>query len=777
MSHIDRLLFALIAALLVFPSTVSAQHAPTIGYLFPSVVMPGQSTDVVLGGYDWTPDMQLFVHDERITLELIGEPGPILVPEPPYWFGKKSRRVPFPLPREQRARLTVPADVPPGIVKWQAANANGATATGSFVVGRLPVLTEQPDRTSPQTVSDLPVSIAAQIRHIREVDDYRFTAAADGPVTARIVARAIGSDLNAVLEIVNEHGRIIADCADTAGYDTALTFTAKAGETYVARVYDLDFRGNRAFVYQLDLAAQPRLLAAIPAVGQRGQTHPVEFVGCGLTAGTSQPESLIVEVRFPDDAADTFVYELDTSFGTCAPVTLKLTDNPQHSATIDRLSIPCGLTGVLDKRYAEHRYALTGAKGDVWAISATGCSFESVPDVAVAVYDYTGKQLARNDDLTPTTTSAGLEFKVPADGDYQIGVTGTSLLCGSRAATYHLSVEPTSPDFVLEAPELLNAAIGEKTKLVVKAVRRGNFTDPIDITITGLPAGLVVAEDLQIPARQNSLTVELEVAADAAATAALIQVTGTANIAEQSVSRHSMPTLLATTLKPPFEIDAEGQDDVTKWPRGTTFPAPVLIERDPGFTGDIVLEMTSRQGRHRQGIRGPELIVKPEVTRILYPVTLPEWLETTRTSRMVVNGVAQVADPQGNIRYSVTRQKTRMGFLPTGALLKISADETEITATPGQTLTVPISIDRSVKLSEQVLLELTSARQEIGFIAEPLSLPASASRCEFTVAVSPSATEDSEHWLTIRATLLKNGTDPVISETRTLVRIANDSDR
>jgi hypothetical protein len=112
-------------------------------------------------------------------------------------------------------------------------------------------------------------------------------------------------------------------------------------------------------------------------------------------------------------------------------------------------------------------------------------------------------------------------------------------------------------------------------------------------------------------------------------------------------------------MPPPFSLDAEGKNDVTKWPRGTTFPAPVLIERNEGFTGDIVLEMAARQGRHRQGIRGPELSVQPGIDRILYPVFLPEWLETTRTSRMVVNGVSQVADPQGRVRYLSSKLKTR----------------------------------------------------------------------------------------------------------------------
>ena len=192
------------------------------------------------------------------------------------------------------------------------------------------------------------------------------------------------------------------------------------------------------------------------------------------------------------------------------------------------------------------------------------------------------------------------------------------------------------------------------------------------MAVSGLPVGVTVSDNLQVAARQNVLNAELKVAPDAAATAALVEVIGTATIDAQAVQRTSRPVLVATTIKPPFMIDAEGQDDVTKWPRGSTFPAPVLITRDESFAAEIVLEMTSRQGRHRQGINAPELTVAPGVSRILYPVYLPEWLETTRTSRMVVNGVAQVADPKGNMRYSVSRQKTRMGFLPTGALLKVS---------------------------------------------------------------------------------------------------------
>jgi hypothetical protein len=227
-------------------------------------------------------------------------------------------------------------------------------------------------------------------------------------------------------------------------------------------------------------------------------------------------------------------------------------------------------------------------------------------------------------------------------------------------------------------------------------------------------------------------------------------------------------------MKPPFSIDAEGQDDVTKWPRGSTFPAPVLIARDAGFDAEIMLEMTSMQGRHVQGISGPELIVAPGVSRILYPVYLPEWLETTRTSRMVVNGVARVADPKGNVRYSVSHQKTRMGFLPTGALLKISAGETEFQAKPGAEILIPIHIDRSEKLTERITLELCGQDSQLSpFVANPQDLASDVSHSEFTISIIPTASSRTEHPLKIRATLMKDGSYPVISETTVLVELVD----
>ena len=99
-----RALAGSLLMLFFFSSNADAQQVPSIGYMFPPGGQAGSTIDVVLGGYDWTPDMELFVRDSRIQLVMTGAPGPVIVPEPPYWFGKKARRGPFMLPRETPAK-------------------------------------------------------------------------------------------------------------------------------------------------------------------------------------------------------------------------------------------------------------------------------------------------------------------------------------------------------------------------------------------------------------------------------------------------------------------------------------------------------------------------------------------------------------------------------------------------------------------------------------------------------------------------------------------------
>src|SRR5437773_6538559 len=155
--------FLALACLLSTARSAHAQKVPEAGYIFPAGGKAGTIVDVHLGGYDWTPDMEFFVHDKRMRLIPSGPLGPILIPPPPYWFGAKGRITALPLPREVPAKLTIPADVGPGPIYWQAANANGCTSVGVFIVGNGSEIVEEEGRSEPQSLAKLPVTVSGRL--------------------------------------------------------------------------------------------------------------------------------------------------------------------------------------------------------------------------------------------------------------------------------------------------------------------------------------------------------------------------------------------------------------------------------------------------------------------------------------------------------------------------------------------------------------------------------------------------------------------------------------
>ncbi|MFN0196687.1 MAG: PPC domain-containing protein [Planctomycetaceae bacterium] len=771
-------LFMAIATALLSPSQCFGQLAPEVGYIHPAGGKAGTVVDVVLAGYDWTPDMQYFFHDPRIQVEIIGPLTEALIPDPPYWFGKKARGSSTPLPREIAARITIPADMPAGPVRWQVANANGASAMGQFIVGHANELVEDKLRAEAAAqgrrviplLPELPVVISGRVKRIEEVDRYRFVAAKTGPVTCELFARRLGSPLDGVLEVYNAKGEQLVDIAATDGQDLATTFAVEQGQEYTLHLYDVDFRGERAQVYRLAVTAGPRIASASPSGGRRGTTQEITFTGYGLATGAPILESIAQPVAFPTDAAlQQLNYTLTTPHGQTPEFPLILDDVPNLAkpATATEpvvLALPVAVTGTLNAAGLD-RYSVTGKTGEIWSIHATGSRILSPVDPSVAVLGPDGKELARNDDVSGST-DAFLLYTLPMDGTYQIAVTDMGNPNVERPRTYRLTLATPVAGFDVSVPEFFNVPSAGMAELVLKVERKGGFVDPISVTVSGLPDGYTVPADLMVPQGAAELKIPVTVSPQAAVKAApaIISAKGTVN--GQEMLKTTRPVLVAGTMIPPFKFDGEGKDDVTKWRRGTTFPAPVNIERNPGFDGEIILVQTAKNDRHRQGIWGPEMPVPPGVSRILYPVYVPEWLETTRTSRIVLNGWTKLPDPQGNIRYVQAKMLTRIGFLPIGALFKMSHEPTEYRLKPGDAIDVTLQFSRSPELREAVLVELILDEEQAGLLAaEPLTVPADQMQAVFHVTSLADKRLEGDYKVKLRATTFQPGKLPVISET------------
>jgi hypothetical protein len=224
--------------------------------------------------------------------------------------------------------------------------------------------------------------------------------------------------------------------------------------------------------------------------------------------------------------------------------------------------------------------------------------------------------------------------------------------------------------------------------------------------------------------------------------------------------------LLATTLKPRSKVTPVDKDGGRRVHRGATYPAEITVERLEGYQGEVSVQMAAAQSRHRQGITGPELTVPPGVNRTQYPVFLPEWLETARTSRIAVIGVTKVPDPRGTPRYLVSPVDGQITMSIEGALLKVSHAAVELKVTPGQTLEIPLRIFRSAKLPESVRLELRLGKDLVGALkADPLIVPPKQVEAVLRVTATPKLGISGSHTITVRATALQDGKYPAVSET------------
>ena len=404
--------------------------------------------------------------------------------------------------------------------------------------------------------------------------------------------------------------------------------------------------------------------------------------------------------------------------------------------------------------------------------------FGSPLDLSLAVRGPDGKELMRNDDL-PGTTDAGLTVTLPADGAYTLVVSDISGRAGTRAAIYRLTVEKPTPDFALTTVARLNVPLGGTADLIVKAERKGGFKEPITLTITGLPEGVTVPPSLVIPADKPELKITLTAPETAPAMASLLTVTGTAGaisrpalvpIPGDLTGRHSegerTPSILvATTLTPRLKVVCVDADGGRKVHRGSTHPAEVTLERMNGFTGEVHLQMSAAQSYQRQGIIGPDMTVPATADRAFYPCFMPEWLETTRTSRMELIGVVKVPDAKGRVRYLVTPMSGRITMSIEGSILKVDTATRETKLRPGETVEIPVTVLRSPKIEVPVTLTLRLPEELTGaFTADPVTVAPGQTTATFRVKRVKGAKIDGEHAVVIRGLALQNGKYEVISE-------------
>ncbi len=90
------------------------------------------------------------------------------------------------------------------------------------------------------------------IQEAKDVDVFRFSGKARQKITAEVFAARLGSPLDSVLTLYDQHGHIIATNDDSdSGSDSLLKAELPADGEYLISLIDAHDRGSAAHVYQL----------------------------------------------------------------------------------------------------------------------------------------------------------------------------------------------------------------------------------------------------------------------------------------------------------------------------------------------------------------------------------------------------------------------------------------------------------------------------------------------------------------------------------------------
>ncbi|MSU37267.1 MAG: hypothetical protein EXS36_19665 [Pedosphaera sp.] len=742
---LSRLITFLLLVEVMIPASMAEE--PSVSYIFPAGGQRGQRVQFKVGG--------LYLHGGA-AFEMLGTGVTAtsrIYKTNTVWFEGPV----IPLPASQQAEdypkdyvgsVTIEAGATPGPRSWRIGNSQGVTAARPFIIGDLPEIVEQEMDGSPIPVRiEVPVTINGRIFPREDVDIWTISARAGEEYVCDVQARRIGSPLEARLEVVDAQGKRLAEAITSTTRETQLSFTAPSDGLYQVRIHDINFGGLQNYIYRLSITRGPIVQSVFPLGGRSGTKTLFQLSGAALPANSAwldlRTKGSPVAARFAFD------HQLTN------PVRIEVDNLPEYlerdpqqkslpQATVD---IPAVLNGRIGVPGDVDEWPFRARKDQQLELDLRARRLGSPLNPVLTLLDASGRELAKNDDLSDEETDSRLTFKVPADGTYLARVEERYVGRGGTRFSYRLRIAPPAlPDFAVKlgsnALNVVRAEVGlteEQRKkrpapkpaaLRIDAERTGGFNGEIEFVIEGLPKGVSVKGG-KIAENQDRTELVFTAASETTIGISHLTIRARAKLGGVAVERLAHwpgdvtqdpldDFALAVAIPTPFRVYADyllayGQ-------RGSLFRRHFFIDRG-GLNGVLTAGLADRQFRHLQGVVGPSVEIPANRTEFEYHVSLPPWMEIGRTSRSAVMVAGIVKDGDGSeheVCFSSAEQNEQIIAVVAEGLMRVDADRRSILVEPNGDTEVRIKVQRDKSiLDKEIALELVLPAHFRGVTALP----------------------------------------------------------
>lgn len=590
------------------PGSAWAQtRRPVVLTAFPAGVQRGQTAEVTVTGFTALSDTyRVLVQGGGVTARVVAiEPGA---------DGQAATQL--------RMQVTASPDAAPGIREFRVANPQGVSNSGTLVVGDLPESIEiEPNDKAAQAQSiGAAGTVNGRLQADEDRDCYRFSARAGEAISfvllaARLQERAHdGAALSdPVLTLRDREGKELATADDFYRADPMLAYRFDQAGEYVIEVRDARLQGAPGWLYRLTVARDPIVTGTFPCAVSHGQSSELKPIGVNVEqlkpCSVLVPNSVLsptCPVRFAEGPGGTVEVPV-----TEWPETVESEGNDRFGQA-NPLPVPGGVSARVASPFDIDYFRIHAARAQAFRLEVEAARLASSLDPHLAVLDGHGTVLASSDE--GSGRDPVLTWTAPAEGDYVVQVTDATSR-GGEDYRYHLTVRPAEPDFTLSLSEdRAQAGPGGGAAWFVHATRSGGFSGEIQLSVSGLPAGMT-ADPARVPAGINDGVIVVSAAPNARPEAALVAVTGTGRVRgrggeEVLVTREVAPlhawyagggarilspvaTSAAAITDAPDVIVTPGIREVRVAP-GQSVKIPVTLKRRDGFNGVVHLDLLDR---------------------------------------------------------------------------------------------------------------------------------------------------------------------------------------
>jgi hypothetical protein len=487
--------------------------------IYPPGAQQGTSVDVTTAGLDLDDATRLLFAHPGITSEPITAPlsavEPTLVPVPGQF------------------KVSVAADVPPGVYEVRAVGKYGISNPRDFTVGQVVEAVEVEGNNTPTDAKELPLGTALSGRcdGATDVDYYKIVAQAGQRIVVDCWAERIDSRLDATLSLVDAAGQEFATARSAHRHDPLLDYTVAAAGDYYLKLYDSSYSGGPEYYYRLAVSAGPHIDFAVPAAGLPGTTARVTLYGRNLPGGTPAPgvsvdgrplEQLAVDVTVPTDPLQqqplsgtlitgdggdlrAFDFRLAGPQGASNPYPIEIAAGPlvveqegnDAAAQAQLVTLPCDVAGNFGRRGDQDWVAFDAKAGETWWVECASSRRGLPTDPHLVVYrtsvDDQGaeklNELTEADDLSlnlnqftfsTISTDFAIGVSIPEDGRYKLALRDL-FDTGDPRNVYRLSIRPPAPGFELLAVPRFPAPPGQVLGAVWSLLLRKGGAEAVDV--------------------------------------------------------------------------------------------------------------------------------------------------------------------------------------------------------------------------------------------------------------------------------------------------------